>query len=410
MNQELEILESFILKKINPDLVSCISDQILDEFQSGILNEKIRIQDGILKDVFNFRKDSLIRIYIQNLQNKFIFLADTLYDYLKEEDPFLNIIYKKSCLLSIQKSVYNFVLELLTFIEKNFHEFVNPESKIPDGTKFITIHHLKERLKSFDKIRNQTYNELKVIVTAPLKEFFENHISINSEQLHYFNELANACSGISIKKDKDPVLCLLKKLIFINFNSIAFFNFITDQIKTSLNSIESSSGKLEKLSLYLKKVNQAQVNPELCYIKNARPIKDMLAQWIVEEIIYYERLLKNRNETAHSEKDSDFKITTCFSVSQLACFLKILVETGIISNQNDMDIIRFFATVTKSKRTESISFNSLRTKYYNIDDNTREDVKDFVLKMLNSIRQQTNIIFLSGIFLALQPLEMNIVL
>lgn len=398
MNQELEILESFILKKINPAVVSGFSSKLFEEFQTKIVNEKSHIKESILKTVFGLNKDQHIRIYVYDLQNKLILLADALYCYLKNEDPLLDNSYKKPCLHSIQKEIYFYILDLLSFLKRNFQEFINPDEKIPDGVKFIAIQNLKYKLTPKKKINNCVYNELISVTFTPLNQFFENHIPITSEELKYFEKLVAVCSEMNFMKVKDPVITLLKKLIFINFNSAAFFDFITDQIKLSINSIKSTPDKLEKLSLYLKKVNQAPVDTELWYNRKSRSIKDMLSQWIVEEIIFYEKISKNREEIS-PHKEMDFKITTSFSVSQLACFLKILVETGIISNQNDMDIIRFFATVTQSKRTESISFNSLRSKYYNIEDSTRQEVKDYVLKMLNNIHQQTNIIFLSVIFL-----------
>jgi hypothetical protein len=47
------------------------------------------------------------------------------------------------------------------------------------------------------------------------------------------------------------------------------------------------------------------------------------------------------------------------------------------------------ANHTKTKQTDTISQESLRTRFYNIEDGTREAVKDYIIKMLNYINKKT---------------------
>jgi len=81
-------------------------------------------------------------------------------------------------------------------------------------------------------------------------------------------------------------------------------------------------------------------------------------------------------------------------VSQLAYFLRILVETEVIKNPNDKELLKFYAKHTRTKKTETISSESLRVKFYNIEDSTKEEVKTIVIKLLNFIQNNKSYVFL----------------
>ncbi|MGC8823154.1 MAG: hypothetical protein ACP5PZ_00980 [Bacteroidales bacterium] len=77
------------------------------------------------------------------------------------------------------------------------------------------------------------------------------------------------------------------------------------------------------------------------------------------------------------------------SVAQLGFLLKIAFEVGIVKNPNQRDVIGFMANHTKTKQADTISPESLRTRFYNIEDSTRQAVKEYVIKMLNYINKKT---------------------
>jgi hypothetical protein len=66
------------------------------------------------------------------------------------------------------------------------------------------------------------------------------------------------------------------------------------------------------------------------------------------------------------------------SVSQFAYFIKTLTETGVIQNKNVSELIRFLAKFVKTKRSENISYESFRIKYYNAEDNTKGAVRNLL--------------------------------
>ena len=90
--------------------------------------------------------------------------------------------------------------------------------------------------------------------------------------------------------------------------------------------------------------------------------------------------MESENKYLNNE---NFKIITGHSVSQVAFFLKLLVEIGAIINKNQKELIRLVASFVKTQQTEHNSPESLRTKYYNVDESTVDAVRDTIIKLLN---------------------------
>ena len=74
----------------------------------------------------------------------------------------------------------------------------------------------------------------------------------------------------------------------------------------------------------------------------------------------------------------DFKLEFDMSVSQFAYFIKTLTETGVIQNKNISELIRFLSKFVKTKRSESISHESFRIKYYNPEENTKGAIRNLL--------------------------------
>jgi hypothetical protein len=67
--------------------------------------------------------------------------------------------------------------------------------------------------------------------------------------------------------------------------------------------------------------------------------------------------------------------------------LRLFYEENILSNQNQTELINFFASHLASVRQEHISGTSLRAKYYNIDKSTSEAIKDLLFQLLNRLKK-----------------------
>jgi hypothetical protein len=88
-----------------------------------------------------------------------------------------------------------------------------------------------------------------------------------------------------------------------------------------------------------------------------------------------------------------FKIETGLSVTQIACFVRLFMDCGVFKNTNVREILTFLAEHIRSKRQENISAESLRLKYYNIEESTRGEVRKVLSQMLEKNQVKNQFIF-----------------
>ena len=194
---------------------------------------------------------------------------------------------------------------------------------------------------------------------------------------------------INFRKDENSIDDSLRaELLYLNYNTIKYFRYYTNYVVAQLETVDSSSGRIERLSYFLKMVNQTQVKPGVGYNRTIHSLKEQLAEWIAEEVFYLEKMHKlNEKNAAGTALAEDFKLKTEMSVSQLAYLLRVFIETRFINNKNVSDLIRFFSRFFQTKRLESISYESFRVRYYNTEDGTKRSVRNMLLLMIDYINK-----------------------
>ena len=148
---------------------------------------------------------------------------------------------------------------------------------------------------------------------------------------------------------------------------------------------------IERLSFILKKINQAQVKPGISYNSQAPSLKSQLTSYIIEEIEHLQRLqqLGQFHLSKTGEVLSEFRIQIEMSVAQIAYLAKLLVESRVIGNRNVAELLRFFSRILVSKKVEMISYDSLRSKYYNVEQGTRDAVRNILMRLVGAIDRIT---------------------
>ena len=177
-------------------------------------------------------------------------------------------------------------------------------------------------------------------------------------------------------------------LIRINFNDPKFFKFCTGFISSAIQIRETLSDRIDQCAYFYKVVNQTTVIHDVAFDSSVSSIKDQLLEWLSHELDY----LHHKQHLQLSPKEgglikTDFKIIFDLSVSQLAYLFKIFSEVGIIQNKNTSELIRFLAKFVKTKKAESVSYESLRIKYYNNENGTKDAVKKTFHSLLNYINK-----------------------
>lgn len=400
MKYELEILDTLILYDIEP---SEFADKPFDSKKFGYWKsiadtENKRIKRAFMKEVFSLKKEKYIETYIQQHQQELIRLTDHLLKYFppQEARSIYENISDDETLLNLYRIIYHYLEGLLAYIEKHFSRYFNLKAKIPDSYKIIAIRDMEEEVELVsERLKAKEADEgLLALVVLPLKEFIQDKScrNISFRRLIYLKELLKELSELSvgelIKEDLNKqIFCTL---VYLNFNSYRLFVYCTEFMKNEYQKHETMCGQLESLALFYKNISQAQVKPSFSYKPKFKPLKDCLIEWLDEEICFLEKrrqLSLNISVRQSEAAPKDFKLITNLSVSQLAYLLKVFVDSGVILNKNQRDIIKFVSGGISTKKTESVSPDSLRSKFYNVEDSTKGAVKDLLINMLNQVRK-----------------------
>jgi hypothetical protein len=371
------------------DLISSGREGRQDIEQPGILSDIVgqeveRIKKTFIHEVFTFTDERHLERYIQYHQQALIRLMDQL---ARDHNVDHGATERSS-----YTSYYKGIEELLSFVERHFAKYFDQDAKAPES--YIAMAR-KDATRNYRKIQKGLTNKNADTRIGELMLYVLRKISDESSlqgttyrKVIYAKEIQKELFRLldnSIERNIDEELRLL--MYYLNYNSIRCFTYFANYINSVLNEVETRIEKIEKLSYLLKTINQAQVKPGIGYNVLAPSLVSQLNGYIVEEIEHYERLqqLANVPNSSLDKLLGSFKIQFDLSVAQIAFLVKIFIETQVIVTNNVTGILRFLSKFLVSKRTESLSYDSFRAKFYNVESGTRESVKGILLKMVEHI-------------------------
>lgn len=382
MTYELEYFDKLIM--------ASEADQEYEQVADEICQEELRIIKAFQTKIFSLQDEKLMEMYIHHNQAAIIRMMDELTNtyYLG-----IQAVDKRTSNDEVVIRIFGILDRLLKNIERS--NYFDETHKIPESYRRGACLEFQERLdRLYKNAAPFSKSELFKIAIFPIKKF-TNGIKkkISYKRLDYLRELLKAieqvhdeAGGSELKEESD----LIKYMFYLNYNSSHFVEYITERVLSSLNEIEAINDRIDKLLLYKKQVNQAQLKPGFQLKLKRTSIKILLLDWLTEELHYYEnkKLLWSKPTSELTDLLPDnFKIKTDLSVPQLACFLEALIGNKVIKNTNVTETLRFYSAFTQTKNTSNMSPESLRIKYYNIEDSTREVIRDVLTKMLGHVNK-----------------------
>lgn len=348
-----------------------------------VRNEVERIKSKLIHEVFTFEDERHLERYIQYHQQGIITLLDKTSSLINPNHP-------ESA--SLIQTFYQGLDDLLTFVERHFTKYFDQDAKAPEGYLAIARKDIRANLKKLEKLLNSANPDSKIVDlvlhpmrrimrTKPKKETTYRKVLYAKEMQ---KELFRVLSTTSMDINED----LRSIIYYLNYNSVKAFTYHAHYINAMIGQVESRTEKLELLSLTLKKINQTQVKPGIHYNLHALSLKDQINEYIQVEIDYLERIQNLSNSPPSRGLDAFlqlFKLKFDISVSQLAFLFRIFIDTRIIQNKNLTEILRFVARFTMTKKSETVSYESLRAKYYNVEGGTKVAVRQILSSMIHYI-------------------------
>ncbi len=179
---------------------------------------------------------------------------------------------------------------------------------------------------------------------------------------------------------------VISYLISQNFNSPTIFTYITGEIIGELDQDDDPYSQEQVLISHSKRFNRTPAKIGNPFRTDYPDSKPLLLDWLTSEIKQCRKRQKKYNPDQQTILPKEgHKIETSMSVAQTAYLFKLLNKTGVITNKTQMEMLHVLSEKFRSKKTETISLESLHNKYYNVEDKTKESVKAILEKIIKSI-------------------------
>lgn len=374
-------------------LISSGDQTIRDEKQRISLKEEVkkeidRIKQTFIHEVFSFEDERHLERYIQYHQQALIRLMDKAALFINSENP------SDAQRKQFYEIFYSGLEELLLFVERHFTKYFDQDAKAPEGYIEIARKDAKENIRRLQKdlAGKEIDQRLVDLFLHILKKIIESKPDqgVTYRKVMYAKEVQKQLFRLidreSLVHDWDEEL--RQVMYYMNYNSVKVLTYHAHYLSSLLDLSETRAEKIEKLSFLLKKINQAQVKPGTSYNPNGNALKDQLNNYITEEIDYQERLQQLSSGSPEKSTDSflpGFKLKFEASVSQLAYLLRIFMETKFIINNNLSQVLHFLVRYIVTKRSETISYGSFRTKFYTVDTGTKDSVRSMLVSLIQHI-------------------------
>ncbi len=366
-------------------------------YYNNLLKEEVlRIKKTIKESVFGYASSEDIEQYIHKQQHALINLCFQLMKVLDSEKQ--NDIYKPASSftdIDILNNVFISLEELLRFFEKNYLKYIDGNIQIPYRSALVKIYEIDEKL---EVVKSTLLNSeispilLKCIYVPFLKlSAITIEERISYKELIYFNTYLTAFYDEIENSEQAITESRIKEILYeVNFNSIDFFNFEIQAIQLTSNQYDSISEKIDYYYHCLKTVNQRHCKLHIAFSPELNSLKQQLIFWIEEEISYLNKKIALNKPEQKVNLFSDIekvKLQSGLTVAQLAFFFKLQADVGIISHKIQRDIFRHIAENYQTSKVVDISQDSIKNRYYNIDNSVIEVLKEKIIQILNQIKQ-----------------------
>lgn len=401
LNYELESLDELISNTLHPTkllIEQSISDQQFDNWNKLLFEEKELIRKQLKKTTFGFTKEAHRRLYIQQHQSSIISLKNQLVDFLmpmdasvlaeRSDDANLARIYKR-CLITLD--------ELMEFIRDEFWCYFNEAQMIP-ANKLLQIQGQFEiRMPKVSRSLIQSGQD--ALLISHVFETIMRHLNTDSapevtyRKYQYLKILMTSLenmNGDSLPICHYPSLPAL--LIHLNFNATIFKNYMVKLLHEEINACTSIEEKIETISFHHKELSQMTVKPGMALSTSFPSVQMDLVTWLFNEMTHLEKkqtlgIVAPIHFKESIEQDTEKGIYSSLTVEELALFVKVQKDTGVLKNKNMKQVARTIAKDWHSKQKDNISWQYLYNSMSKVDVGTINSLDSKLMDMVNMLRK-----------------------
>ncbi|OIV40379.1 hypothetical protein [Flavobacterium johnsoniae] len=388
-NYPLEWLDALILVHLNPNKTDLcrLSEAELAVISEHVVKESGRIQVRIKNEIFVLRRKRQIRLLVRKYHSTLIFLLDTMVENYKCS------VFQQPLLAVSAELVIKCLDDLLSFLEKRFSGYLSLDERVPATYLLVSRKELQLKLKKLLKMKMEN-EEKKQVLNTVLAEL-EGGFSMQERdrktfrQMLYERNLLNELEQMNNLEDQGLFFMLDHTLIGLNFNSPVYINLLTKRLACKVEMEEDLAGKLNLLSYYWKEFNQMHCSEKLFFKAEAQHLKTSLGNWFVHEMRHLEKQLEIAavsSKDAAGEEKTQNKLQCDLSADQIGIILRAADEARVVKSRSMSLVFQRIVPYLSTSFKRDLSYQSVRSKSYNAEENDKNIAIMTLEKMIKKIR------------------------
>lgn len=342
------------------------------ELQDEILQESKRIISAILHHVTQVDPDRA-KAYIRQHQRGLLQLIDGLETAMNEYATNTN---RKNRVSNIANLLNRMVLDL----QQLFPYYFDYDCPIPAINQKQLLSTIAENSSQILKHIQELHANNEAIT---LFEHIFEHINSSSgrftfEQAAYlhdfFDSLKMALNKFAPPLDLSEIILLL---VSLNFNHSFFYHFCCSHLNHELQTCENISDQYRFIHFFKKLIMQVFKTISVPYNRNLPNIDESILRYIESEISYLKSIDTIAEDLSRGGiLENNFKVS--FTVRQLAIFINLQVESGIITTNSPKALHQYITKHYSTAEKDIISEKSFKNAYYG---NVEKDVQKVIDKI-----------------------------
>lgn len=349
------------------------------------------MREDILMKLLNIADDQQRNIFIRFHQRNLVALSDELVcDYHADVQTGFQYVAGEVSKLNLLKELYGCLEKLSGYISRTFSGYICTDIEIPLVRKIMITGAVKKMLKDMEKrFRSTGVNDR---LSGLIMDVVSENIDTGCQEALTFRRsdwLLDFLMNVRNILDRHPDTAqrrLHMLLCIHNMNHADMLEYCKDTVHAKVHAIDSPAGKIEKLALIRKRINQFTYIDDRVYDTSLPDMKSQLNNWISVEISYLENHITPglpQTTTQETTLPADQKIHFSLNASELACMMNIAETVGVVEMRYKKTFMEAAAQMFATANKEDFNYDSIHTLYYKNNPHVLKVVRSRIMDMAN---------------------------
>lgn len=393
----LDWLDVLVYHTLNPKKGKLL--EISKEEETKILyrirGELLKISLAIQTQVFSIHSRSETELLIRNYHSALtIMLRQCI-------SNFEMVRLKKGAIHRIFTALLQLVEELILLIENKYFAYLSMN-------EYVSQTYFRKSCKELSLRLNKLQGKIPVnnpqqtpfnIIAHKINGFINTgkfEYTTTHSNIIYKERLLSEIEKIDFAEKSPPAYTLIDAvLIYLNFNSVEYINYLIGYIESSIRKKNTIEEKKAKLLFLYKSFNQLHKIPNISYNKNFHCIETVMNNWFRYEISYQQKLKTTKAQ--YESKDRKIKEVTASSIrnhkvlcllssDQIGLILRAASDQKVIISKSLNELFKTIVPYISTPVKEGLSHDGMRSKAYAAEEKDKRIAIETLEKLIRKIK------------------------